>query len=145
MIILGMNTGGGGVHQSSGLQMLADQARREAATSMSDGEKIAAARATRLYFQRPDQPGFLVCETELGPVVPLFTSVKHLALFAGACAWAFTTAGDIAELLPEGVRALVDPLSEQPFLLDVDALLEPAAARDRNRQDIQGDLRLDES
>lgn len=107
---------------------LADLVRQEAAARMSEAEKLEAARATRLYFQRPEQPGFLVSQTESGPLVPLFTSVERLALFAGACAWASTTVADILELLPEGVRALVDPLSERPFLLDVEALREPEDA-----------------
>ncbi|MEU0368698.1 SseB family protein [Streptomyces sp. NPDC006283] len=136
VIIFGMNTGGG-AWQSGGRTTLADLLRQEATASMSEAEKLAAARATRLYFQRPEQPGFLISETETGPVVPLFTSVKHLALFAGACPWASTTVADILELLPEGVRALVDPLGERPFLLTADALRDPAAAGDRNRPDDQ--------
>ncbi|MFI2352501.1 SseB family protein [Streptomyces sp. NPDC019443] len=123
-----MNAGGGGAGQSGGRITLADLVRQEATARMSEAEKLTAARATRLYFQRPEQPGFLVSETEAGPLVPLFTSVERLALFAGACAWASTTVADIVELLPEGVRALVDPLGERPFLLDVEALREPETA-----------------
>ncbi|MEU7243781.1 SseB family protein [Streptomyces sparsogenes] len=85
---------------------------------MSEQEKWAALRKARLYFQRPENPGFLVSETEeAGPLVPVFTSLEGLARFAGACGWASTTVEDLVELLPEGVRALVDPLGERPFLL----------------------------
>ncbi|WP_432040276.1 SseB family protein [Streptomyces cucumeris] len=92
---------------------------------MSEQEKWAALRATRLYFQRPENPGFLVSETpEGGPLVAVFTTVEGLARFAGACSWASTTAEDLVGLLPEGVRALVDPLGERPFLLDAGVLSE---------------------
>ncbi|MFF9011313.1 SseB family protein [Streptomyces goshikiensis] len=107
---------------------LADLLRRETVARMSDEERLAAARRTRLYFQRPEQPGFLVSETEAGPIVPLFTSVEGLARFAGACAWASTTVADIVELLPDGVRALVDPFGERPFLLDTEVLREAESA-----------------
>lgn len=96
--------------------------RRETAARMSRAELLAAVRSARLYFQRPEKPGFLVSETEGGPVVPVFTSWEGLALFAGACGWASTTVEDLVELLPEGVRALVDPLSDRPYLLDAAAL-----------------------
>ncbi len=90
---------------------------------MSEPEKWAALRGARLYFQRPEDPGFLVSETaEDGPFVPVFTSLEGLARFAGACGWASTTAEDLVGLLPEGVRALVDPLGERPFLLDARTL-----------------------
>ncbi|MEU4894403.1 SseB family protein [Streptomyces sp. NPDC044780] len=90
---------------------------------MPEREKWAALRKRRLYFQRPENPGFLVSETaEGGPLVPVFTSLQGLALFAGACGWASTTAEDLVDLLPEGVRALVDPLGEHPFLLDARTL-----------------------
>ncbi|WAP55277.1 SseB family protein [Streptomyces sp. S465] len=90
---------------------------------MPEREKWAALRKRRLYFQRPENPGFLVSETaEGGPLVPVFTSLQGLALFAGACGWASTTAEDLVGLLPEGVRALVDPLGEHPFLLDARTL-----------------------
>ncbi|WP_236669472.1 SseB family protein [Streptomyces antimycoticus] len=90
---------------------------------MPEREKWAALRKARLYFQRPEEPGFLVSETaEGGPLVPVFTSVEGLARFAGACGWASTTVEDLVGLLPEGVRALVDPLGERPFLLDARTL-----------------------
>lgn len=67
----------------------------------------------------------LVSETaEAGPLVPVFTSVEGLARFAGACGWASTTVEDLVGLLPEGVRALVDPLGKRPFLLDARTLRE---------------------
>ncbi|MEV6398062.1 SseB family protein [Streptomyces sp. NPDC051907] len=89
---------------------------------MSRSERLAALRSARLYFQRPDEPGFFVCETEEGPVVPVFTSWEALGLFAGPCAWASTTVEDLVELLPEGVRALVDPLGPRAFVLNAEAL-----------------------
>lgn len=64
----------------------------------------------------------MVSVTEQGPVVPVFTSLERLALFAGPCGWASTTVADLVELLPEGVRALVDPLGPRAFVLDTDAL-----------------------
>ncbi|MFJ1746964.1 SseB family protein [Streptomyces sp. NPDC088116] len=140
-----MDAGGGGVGQSGGRMTLADLVRQEASSRMSGAEKLAAARATRLYFQRPEQPGFLVSETEAGPLVPLFTSVERLALFGGACAWASTTVADIIELLPEGVQALVDPLGERPFLLDMEALRDPETAGSRNQQDDGGEAGVDQS
>ncbi|NGO71678.1 SseB family protein [Streptomyces boncukensis] len=97
----------------------------ETAASLPRAERLAAARAVRLYFQRPEHPGFLVTETGPdGPAVPVFSSLRLLALFAGPCAWASTTAEDLAELLPEGVSALVDPLGPEPgpYLLDAAAL-----------------------
>jgi len=96
--------------------------RDEMAASRPRSERVAALRSERLYFQRPDEPGFLVSETEQGPVVPVFTSLEQLALFAGPCGWASTTVEDLVELLPEGVRALVDPLGPRAFLLDTEAL-----------------------
>ncbi|GAA2090936.1 hypothetical protein GCM10009801_56270 [Streptomyces albiaxialis] len=105
----------------------------ERVAGMSAAERLDAVRAMRLYFQRPEEPGFLVAETEGGPLVPVFTSWERLALFAGACDWASTTAEDLVELLPEGVRALVDPLGPEPgpFLLDPEALR--AAAPEKGR------------
>ncbi|MGY0056283.1 SseB family protein [Streptomyces sp. LZ34] len=79
-------------------------------------------RSARLYFQRPEEPGFLVSETEEGAVVPVFSSLERLALFAGPCAWASTTVEDLVELLPEGVRALVDPLGPRTVVLDAEAV-----------------------
>ncbi|MFI0864617.1 SseB family protein [Streptomyces smyrnaeus] len=108
---------------------LRDLVREEGIARMSAAEWLARLRSTRLYFQRPEEPGFLVSETDGGPVVPVFTSWEQLALFAGACAWASTTAEDLAELLPEGVQALVDPLGPQPFLLDTEALEEKPKLR----------------
>ncbi|MEU5837300.1 SseB family protein [Streptomyces diacarni] len=105
---------------------LRDLVRETAVARMSPAEKLAQLRDVRLYFQRPETPGFLVTETSEGPVVPVFTSWQRLALFAGACGWASTTAEDLVGLLPEGVRALVDPLGEQPFLLDGTTLAAPA-------------------
>lgn len=104
---------------------LRDLVRDEAVARMSPAERAAASHAARLYFQRPDSPaapGFLVSETEEGPVVPVFTSFEGLALFAGVCEWASTSVADLVELLPAGVRALVDPLGQRPFLLDAEAL-----------------------
>jgi len=101
---------------------LQDLVRRETTARMSPEERLIAARSARLYFQRPEAPGFFVSETEAGPVVPVFTSWEQLALFAGACAWASTTVADLVDLLPEGVRPLVDPLGPRPSLLDVEAL-----------------------
>lgn len=69
-----------------------------------------------------------MAETVEGPVVPVFTSWEGLALFAGACEWASTTAEDLAGLLPEGVRALVDPLGPRPFVLDAVLANAPAEA-----------------
>ncbi|WP_435240461.1 SseB family protein [Streptomyces cucumeris] len=89
---------------------------------MSRSERLTAVRSVRLYFQRPDEPGFLVSETQEGPVVPVFTSLERLALFAGVCAWASTTLEDVLELLPEGVRALVDPLGPKTMVLDARSL-----------------------
>ncbi|MFI8824375.1 SseB family protein [Streptomyces sp. NPDC053431] len=96
--------------------------RDEIVASMSRSERLAEMRSARLYFQRPEEPGFLVSETEEGPVVPVFTSCEGLGLFAGPCAWASTTVADLVELLPEGVRALVDPLGPRAFLLDAHTL-----------------------
>ncbi|MFD8384817.1 SseB family protein [Streptomyces sp. NPDC059679] len=104
---------------------------------MSEREKWAALRGARLYFQRPETPGFLVSETaEAGPLVPVFTSIDGLARFAGACGWASTTVEDLVGLLPEGVRALVDPLGKQPFLLDAQTLRE---AEDHDADEGQGE------
>ncbi|WP_037862489.1 hypothetical protein [Streptomyces sp. NRRL S-237] len=58
--------------------------------------------------------------------------MERLALFAGA--GASTTVADIVELLPEGVRSLVDPLGERPFLLDVEALRAPESVEGGNRR-----------
>ncbi|MEU5819617.1 SseB family protein [Streptomyces sp. NPDC047803] len=107
---------------------LRDLLREEVFASMSRSEQMAALRSARLYFQRPESPGFLVSETEEGPVVPVFTSVEALGLFAGACAWASTTVEDLVELLPPGVRALVDPLGRRPLVLDA-RMLEAAETR----------------
>lgn len=101
---------------------LRDLVREEAVARLSPAERLVATRSARLYFQRPETPGFLVSETEEGPVVPVFTSFEGLALFAGVCEWASTSVGDLVELLPEGVRALVDPLGPRPFLLDTESL-----------------------
>lgn len=101
---------------------LAEWVRRDVVASMSDVEKAKTLRAVRLYFERPEAPGFLVSETELGRLVPVFTSIEGLAGFAGVCGWASTTARDLVDLLPEGVRAVVDPYGEHPFLLDADVL-----------------------
>ncbi|MEV5772557.1 SseB family protein [Streptomyces antimycoticus] len=112
---------------------LADLVRQETAARMTEHEKWAALRTARLYFQRPEDPGFLVSETtDGGPLVPVFTSLEGLARFAGACGWASTTAEDLVGLLPEGVRALVDPLGERPFLLDARTL------RDAEDQEAEG-------
>ncbi|MFG2983114.1 SseB family protein [Streptomyces sp. NPDC048258] len=111
---------------------LRDLVRDETFASMSRPERLAALRSARLYFQRPDEPGFLVCETEEGPVVPVFTSCEALGLFAGPCGWASTTVEDLVELLPEGVRALVDPLGPRTFVLDAKALEATDAEGERN-------------
>ncbi|WP_432070587.1 SseB family protein [Streptomyces sp. AA1529] len=107
---------------------LRDLVHDTAVARMSTSERLDRLRAARLYFQRPENPGFLVAETVDGPVVPVFTSWEQLALFAGVCDWASTTAEDLVELLPDGVRALVDPLGEHPFLLDADRLPPPETA-----------------
>ncbi|MFI1978595.1 SseB family protein [Streptomyces wedmorensis] len=140
-----MNAGGGGAVRPGGRMTLADLVRHEATASMSEAEKLKAARATRLYFQRPERPGFLVSETQAGAVVPLFTSVRDLALFAGACPWASTTVADIIELLPDGVTALVDPLGERPFLLDAEALREPETDDGEQQQGDGGGTVIDQS
>ncbi len=107
---------------------------------MPEREKWAALRKARLYFQRPEEPGFLVSETaEDGPLVPVFTSVEGLARFAGACGWASTTVEDLVGLLPEDVRALVDPLGERPFLLDARTLRDAdGRGADGQEADAQG-------
>ncbi|MFB6809485.1 SseB family protein [Streptomyces sp. NPDC056387] len=97
---------------------------------MSRSERMAALRSARLYFQRPDEPGFFVSATEEGPVVPVFTSCEALGLFAGPCGWASTTVADLVELLPEGVRALVDPLGPRTFVLDAELLETMNTRRD---------------
>lgn len=103
---------------------LRDLVRDEAVAGMSRAERLAGLRSARVFFQRPKEPGLLVSETDEGPVVPVFSSWEGLALFAGPCAWASTSVGDLAELLPEGVRALVDPLSPQAWVLDGEMLRE---------------------
>ncbi|MDX3227042.1 SseB family protein [Streptomyces sp. ME19-01-6] len=119
---------------------LADLVRQETAAQLSEREKWAALRKARLYFQRPENPGFLVSETaEAGPLVPVFTSVEGLARFAGACGWASTTAEDLVGLLPEGVRALVDPLGERPFLLDAQTLRDAEGQEDGDQEEGAGD------
>ncbi|MEU0840112.1 SseB family protein [Streptomyces sp. NPDC005962] len=105
---------------------LRDLVRQEAAAHMTPVERLAQLRSARLYFRRPEQPGFFVSETVEGPVVAVFTSWEGLALFAGVCDWASTTAEDLMEQLPEGVRALVDPLGPHPFVLD--AVMADASA-----------------
>ncbi|MFE9334050.1 SseB family protein [Streptomyces sp. NPDC006925] len=107
---------------------LRDLVHDTAVARMSTSERMDRLRSARLYFQRPENPGFLVAETVDGPVVPVFTSWEQLALFAGVCDWASTTAEDLVDLLPDGVRALVDPLGEHPFLLDADRLIPPETA-----------------
>jgi len=97
---------------------LRDLVREETVARMSRAERLAALRSARVFFQRPDEPGFLVSETEEGSVVPVFTSWEGLALFAGPCQWASTTVEDLVELLPEGVRALVDPLGPRAWVLE---------------------------
>jgi hypothetical protein len=109
---------------------LQDLVRREANARRSAEERLAAARSARLYFQRPEEPGFLVSETEVGPVVPVFTTWEGLALFAGACEWASTTVADLVDLLPDGTGALVDPLGPRPLLLDIETLRAAEAAGD---------------
>ncbi|MDJ1136638.1 SseB family protein [Streptomyces iconiensis] len=120
---------------------LRDLVRDETAARMSPAERLAASRSVRLYFQQPESPGFLVSETEEGPVVPVFTSFAGLALFAGECAWASTTVADLVELLPEGVRALVDPLGPRAFLLDAEALRAAGGAEDGAGADGGADAR----
>ncbi|MEU8741835.1 SseB family protein [Streptomyces halstedii] len=105
---------------------LRDLVRDEAMAQMTPAERLAQLSSARLYFQRPESPGFIVSETVDGPIVPVFTSWEGLALFAGVCEWASTTAEDLVDLLPEGVRALVDPLGSNPFLLETLMLEEPA-------------------
>ncbi|KUJ70620.1 hypothetical protein ACZ90_02270 [Streptomyces albus subsp. albus] len=105
---------------------LRDVIRDEIVASMSRSERLAAMLSARLYFQRPQEPGFLVAETEDGPVVPVFTSLERLALFAGVCDWASTTVTDLGELLPDGVRALVDPLGPRALVLDAEAVRDAA-------------------
>ncbi|MFE7114597.1 SseB family protein [Streptomyces sp. NPDC057654] len=107
---------------------LRDLVQQEAVASMTPAERLAQLCSARLYFQRPEQPGFFVAETLEGPVAPVFTSWEGLALFAGACEWASTTAADLVELLPEGVGVLVDPLGPRPFVLDADAVMAGASA-----------------
>lgn len=120
-----------------GKMTLADLVRQETAARMTEREKWAALRTARLYFQRPEHPGFLISETaEGGPLVPVFTSLEGLALFAGACGWASTTVEDLVDLLPEGARALVDPLGERPFLLDARTLGD---AEDQEADEDQGE------
>ncbi|MEU5027836.1 SseB family protein [Streptomyces milbemycinicus] len=101
---------------------LHDLIRAETVAMMSRSERLAKMRSARLYFQRPEEPGFLVSETEEGAVVPVFSSLERLALFAGPCEWASTTVEDLIDLLPEGVRALVDPLGPRAFVLDTEAV-----------------------
>ncbi|MFD0367362.1 SseB family protein [Streptomyces sp. NPDC127114] len=101
---------------------LRDLLRDETLATMSRAERLEAMLSARLYFQRPDEPGFFVRETEEGPVVPVFTSCAALGLFAGPCGWASTTVADLVELLPEGVRALVDPLGPRTYVLDAKVL-----------------------
>ncbi|MFI8990901.1 SseB family protein [Streptomyces antimycoticus] len=88
---------------------LRDLIRDEMAASRPRSERLTALRSARLYFRRPDEPGFLDSETERGPVLRDFTFLATPALFAGPCRWASTTMTDVAELLPENVRVLVDP------------------------------------
>lgn len=117
---------------------LADLVRQETAARLTEREKWVALRTARLYFQRPEHPGFLISETaEGGPLVPVFTSLEGLALFAGACGWASTTVEDLVDLLPEGVRALVDPLGERPFLLDARTLRE-AEDQEADEDQVEG-------
>nr|WP_236056515.1 SseB family protein [Streptomyces sabulosicollis] len=92
------------------------------AASGPRSERLATMRLARLYFQRPDEPAFLVSETEHGPALPVFTSSERLALFAGPRGWASTTVENLVELLPEGLCALVDPLGPRAFVLDTEAL-----------------------
>ncbi|QHF96072.1 hypothetical protein DEH18_21950 [Streptomyces sp. NHF165] len=106
---------------------LRDLVAQEVAARMTAAEQLSRLRSVRLYFRRPKQPGFFVSETVEGPMVAVFTSWEGLALYAGACEWASTTADDLAVLLPEGVRALVDPLGPHPFVLDL--ALDEASAR----------------
>ncbi|MBC3981947.1 SseB family protein [Streptomyces sp. AC536] len=112
---------------------LADLVSDSAAGGASRAARRTALLATRLYFERPRPPaapGFLVARTDEGPLIAVFTSVSGLALYAGACDWASTTVEDLVGLLPDGVRALVDPLGEQPLVLDGEvlrALVEDAA------------------
>lgn len=101
-----------------------DLVRREAVAGLPPSELAGRLLDSRLYFERPDRPGFLVVETGAGLVVPVFTSWEGLALFAGVCDWASTTTRDLLELLPEDVRALVDPLDGGGFLLDSAAVAE---------------------
>ncbi|MFF8284062.1 SseB family protein [Streptomyces albus] len=97
---------------------LRELVRDEEYARLSRPQLLERLRGARLYFQQPEEPGFLVSQTQDGELVPVFTSWERLALFAGVCAWASTTAEDLVELLPEGVRALVDPLGPRPFFLD---------------------------
>ncbi|CAM5344543.1 hypothetical protein SANTM175S_05809 [Streptomyces antimycoticus] len=63
---------------------LRDLIRDEMAAPRPRSERLAAMRSARLYFRRPDEPGFLVSDTERGPVLRDFTFLATPALFGRA-------------------------------------------------------------
>ncbi|GAA2506611.1 hypothetical protein GCM10010406_49040 [Streptomyces thermolineatus] len=87
-----------------------------------------------VYFQRPEEPGFLAVGEPGSGMIPVFSSLAELARFAGACAWASTIGEDLLGLAPAGFVFLLDPLGRHPHRFDPGPWQARGAGPDRTTE-----------
>lgn len=71
----------------------------------------------RFYCERPERPGFMSVGKPPDGLVPIFSSLEELGLFAGECYWFATTGADLLSLLPDGYDLILNPAGDHPLRL----------------------------
>ncbi|MEI7033905.1 SseB family protein [Streptomyces pratensis] len=102
---------------------LADAVRAFTTGSLAaeDFQQIFA--SSKVYCPRGDTPGFLALHNTQQPVIPMFTTLKELRLYAGKDSKYFVITGaEVIDLLPTGYGFVLDMEGEHRMVFDAKAV-----------------------
>lgn len=89
--------------------------------SAEDFQQIFA--TSKVYCPRGDNPGFLALHNTQQPVIPMFTTLKELRLYAGKESKYFVITGaEVIDLLPTGYGFVLDMEGEHRMVFDAKAV-----------------------
>lgn len=80
---------------------------------------------SKVYCPRGDNPGFLALHNTQQPVIPMFSTLKELRLYAGKESKYFVITGaEVLDLLPSGYGFVLDMEGEHRVVFDAKAVEE---------------------
>ncbi|MDJ1131568.1 SseB family protein [Streptomyces iconiensis] len=93
--------------------------------SMSAEDFQGVFSTSKVYCPRGDNPGFLALHNTQQPVIPMFTTLKELRVYAGKESKYFVITGaEVLDLLPSGYGFVLDMEGEHRVVFDAKAVEE---------------------